>query len=206
MKWDVILIGYSGHAFVAYEIFELNGIKVSGYCDLEEKKNNPYGLEYLGDGNREKLMKIVTHSDYFVAIGENKVRKKIMTEMESWGSEMINAIHPGSIVSSSVSIGKGVMIAPHVVINAQTKIHDGVIVNSGAIVEHECRLGRFTHIAPGAVLCGNVQVGECTFIGANTVIKQGIRIGSNVTIGAGSVILKDIPDYSRVAGNPLKNI
>jgi acetyltransferase EpsM len=51
-------------------------------------------------------------------------------------------------------------------------------------------------------LAGNVKVGERTFIGSNSVIKQGIHIGKDVIIGAGAVVLNNIPDGTKVVGNP----
>ena len=33
----MILIGYSGHAFVVYGIFNAAGKNVTGYCDVTEK-------------------------------------------------------------------------------------------------------------------------------------------------------------------------
>ena len=47
----MILVGYSGHAFVAAGILQAAGKKITGYCDLEEKSFNPYQLKYFGTGS-----------------------------------------------------------------------------------------------------------------------------------------------------------
>ena len=60
----------------------------------------------------------------------------------------------------------------------------------------------FIRVAPGAVLAGNVKVGAGTFIGANAVVKQGVVIGRNVIVGAGTVVLNDIPNGTKIVGNP----
>ncbi len=48
MKRSIILIGYSGHGFVAYGIFQSGGYTVIGYCDNEEKYPDPFSISYFG--------------------------------------------------------------------------------------------------------------------------------------------------------------
>jgi len=193
----IIIIGYSGHAFVAVDIFRKNEMNILGYCDIEEKEHNPFGLEYLGSEKKYTFNKVAA----FVGVGDNTLRKKIMQQLLP-KVDFANAIHPSSQIGYGTEIRKGTLIASNTVLNPFSKIGQGVIINTGAIVEHECGISDFVHIAPGAVLAGNVKVGNQTFIGANAVVKQGIKIGKNVTIGAGAVIIKDIPDNSVVVGNP----
>ena len=54
---NIALIGYSGHAYVVFEIFFSQGQIVSAYTDIEEKKNNPYSLKWLGDENETEVIK-----------------------------------------------------------------------------------------------------------------------------------------------------
>jgi len=201
---DLILIGYSGHAYVAIDIFHLNGIVITSYCETEEKVNNPYMLKYLGV--ESELAGSIYGKNCFVGIGDNIIRKKVSESLKGFGANLINAIHPSSVLSNYSSLKTGIMINAGVIINSLVSIGEGVICNSSCVIEHECLIGSYSHIAPGAVLCGNVQIGENTFVGANSVVKQGIIIGSNVTIGAGTVVIKDIPDNSIVVGNPQRFI
>ena len=46
-----------------------------------------------------------------------------------------------------------------------------------------------------------VHIGEGTWIGENVCII-GVNIGKNCVIGANSVVIKDVDDFSVVAGNP----
>ena len=52
----MILIGYSGHSYVVYGIFDALGIKVSGYFDNQEKAVNPYNLKYLARKPPRRLL------------------------------------------------------------------------------------------------------------------------------------------------------
>ncbi len=201
----MILIGYSGHAFVVYGILKSTGKQVTGYCDQEEKPFNPFGLTYFGTENSDTGIKALQQQGFFIAVGDNAIRKKIYEQLA--GKELLpaNAIHASAVIDSSVTIaGHGVMISANATINPLARIGIGAICNTGCIIEHECVVGDFSHIGPGTVLCGNVTVGEGTFVGANAVVRQGTTIGKNAMIGAGAVVVKNVPDGTTVVGVPAK--
>lgn len=199
----MILIGYSGHAYVVVGILAAAGKKVTGYCDFQEKAYNPFQLQYLGNESGEETIKIIKKKDFFVAVGDNIIRKKVFRKFEAIQRYPVNAVHPSAIIDKTVALSKrGVMISAAVCINPLAVIGAGSICNTACIIEHECNVGDFAHIGPGAILCGNVNVGEGSYIGAGAVIRQGIRIGENAMIGAGAVVVKDVKDNEIVVGNP----
>ena len=199
---NIALIGYSGHAYVAFEIFFSQGQIVSAYTETAEKKENPFSLKWLGSESDEAIIKKLKEYAYFVSIGDNALRKKISLKLIPILGVPENALHKTAIISRSMNAGSGNMFAPRVVINSLAKIGNGVVCNTGCIIEHECVIDDYAHIAPGAILCGNVNVGEGSFIGAGAVVKQGVRIGKNAIVGAGTVVIKDIDDNVKVIGNP----
>lgn len=196
-----VIIGYSGHAYVVCDTFLSTNKEVYGYCDNQEKQDNPFGLTYLGRESEIDLTEYI----FLLGIGDNTIRRKVYQSVSQFG-QFGNAIHNTAVISRNSSIENGVTINAGAIVNALAHIGNAAIVNSGAVVEHECVVSDYAHIAPGAVLAGNVKVGEASFIGANAVVKQGVTIGANVTIGAGSVIIRDIPDNCVVVGNPGKLI
>jgi sugar O-acyltransferase (sialic acid O-acetyltransferase NeuD family) len=204
---NIILIGYSGHAYVVCDILLSANHTIFGYGEKSEKSNNPYHLKYIGDDSQPQVLFDYQSNPFFIAIGENSIRKKVFDNFIAKELKIINAIHQTAYISHTASLnGVGIMIGAGVIVNPLASIGNGVICNTGSIIEHECIIGDFVHLAPGSVLCGNVSVGENTFIGANSVVKQGVNIGKNCLIGAGSVVIKDVPDFSIIAGNPAKSI
>ena len=201
-KKPVVIIGYSGHAYVIIDILLNAGRLVTAYCDQEEKANNPYHLQYIG--KESEVAPLLQDYDFFACVGHNGIREKIHTQVSQFLGEPVNAIHPTAVISSSVKLGTGIMVAANATINPLVNLGKGVICNTGSSIDHECIIGDFTHIAPNAVLCGNVEIGKNSFIGANSVIRQGVHIGNNVIVGAGSVVLTDIPDNMTYVGNPAK--
>jgi sugar O-acyltransferase (sialic acid O-acetyltransferase NeuD family) len=201
----MILIGYSGHAFVVCGIFNSINKKVTAYCDSEEKKYNPFHLQYLGNENSAEAQETLQQNEFFIAIGDNTIREKIYNHLASKKLSPTNAIHATAVIDSTATIAaNGVMVAANATINPLVQIGKGVICNTNCSIDHECIINDFAHIAPGAVLCGNVTIGTKTFVGANAVIKQGITIGNNCMIGAGAVVVRDVPDEATVVGVPAK--
>jgi len=129
-------------------------------------------------------------------------RKRIFDFLQSKGLPIAGLISPESSIANSATLGCGLIIMSGVIINSDVHIGTNSFLNSGAIVEHDCRIGDHCFLSPGVVLSGYVTVGEGTFIGSGTVVSTGINIGRNVTVGCGSVVIRDIPDNSRVYGNP----
>lgn len=203
---NIALIGYSGHAYVAFEIFFSQGQIVSAYTERIEKSENPYALKWLGDEADDAVIELLKIYSYFVSIGDNTLRKRISEKLIPVLGLPENALHKTAIISRSMNSGTGNMFAPRVVINPLVKIGNGVICNTACVIEHECIINDYVHIAPGAILCGNVTVGEGSFIGAGAVVKQGVTIGKNVIVGAGTVVIKDIVDNTKVIGNPQRII
>ena len=200
----VVLVGYSGHAYVLAEALIENNFQILGYTEQCEVKYNPFELPYLGSEQDHKFDLFNNGYFFVVAIGNNTLRSKVSNFIREKTGLLLNVIHPNSSISKKVRLGQGVFIAKNVAINPLCKIEDNVIINTSASIDHECTIMSGVHIAPGAVLLGNVSVAHNSFIGANSVIKQGVKIGENVIIGAGSVVLKDVPNNCIVYGNPAK--
>ncbi len=198
---EVIIIGAGGHGKVIADIIEKRGDRVFGFLDDGSGQKEVFGYSVLGktlDCNKFK------DKEFFIAIGNNLVRKKIASE----NADLMyyTAIHPNAVISRGVEIGVGTCIMAGCVINADTKIGKHSIINSGSVVEHDNVLADFVHLSPGAVLCGTVSVGECTHIGAGVTVKNNITVAAKCVIGVGAAVVSDI-DYEGVyVGVPAKSI
>lgn len=198
----VILIGYSGHAYVVADIAIENQYNIIGYTEKISAQNNPFNLNYAGYEREIDFFENNKDIGFIIGIGDNLIREKIYNLITSKNAEIMTLISNAASISQSAKIGSGTFINRNVIINAFAKIGKNVILNTACIIEHECEISDSVHIAPGAVLAGNVIVGQRSFIGANSVIKQGVKIGKDVVIGAGTVVISDVPDGIKIVGNP----
>ena len=198
----VILIGYSGHAYVVADIAIENQYNIIGYTEKSRVVNNPFNLNYAGYEREIDFFEKNKKIGFIIGIGDNLIREKIYNLITSKNAQVTTLISNTASISHSVMIDNGTFVNRNVSINALAKIGKNVILNTACVIDHECEISDSVHIGPGAVLAGNVLVGERTFIGANSVIKQGVQIGKDVIVGAGTVVLCDIPDGKKVVGNP----
>lgn len=199
---NVILIGYSGHAYVVAETAQENGLQIIGYSDKQKAHLDPFNLLYLGFEKDDGFIGWDKEVSFVLGIGDNSLRQSIAHLIEVKGKTVETIINKTANISKNVVIGNGCFINKNVVVNTLAVVGCNVILNTGCIIEHECKIANSVHVAPGAVLAGNVYIGERTFVGANAVIKQGIVVGKDVVIGAGTVVIANIPDGKKVVGNP----
>ena len=202
MKPEIVLIGAGGHAKVCIELLRSMGERVAfciGGSDSPEKCMDVPVLK--GDDNLTHL-RTNGYSRLFVAIGSNRLRKKLSIFGLQNGYQLVNAISPQAIISPTVKLGIGIAIMAGAVINAESIIDDLSIINTGATVDHDCRIGKAVHIAPQCALAGNVAVGNLSFLGIGCKVVPAINIGENVTIGAGGVVISDIESNVTAVGIP----
>lgn len=194
MSKKIAIYGAGGHGKVVGEIALLNNFEDIFFFDdainLGSEKF-PFKIE----GSSKDLESNLKNFDYFfVAIGNNFIRKKKIEWLNSLNVKLVTLIHPNSFVSRFVSLGQGVCVMANVVLNAGVSIGDGVILNSSASIDHDCEIGNYAHISPNCSLSGGVIIGESTHIGTGTSIHPLIKIGKNVKTAVGSRVFKDLFD------------
>lgn len=206
MNESVIVFGASGHAKVAIDILNYTGYDVVGVFDDNTEIHGTTILNVPVIGGTEKLKEQLDNGvmNAFVAIGNNKVRVQIGKKLKDMGFKLITAIHHSAILSDTVRVGDGSMVAAGAVINPDSKIGKYVIINTSSTVDHDCIISDGVHISPGANLAGNVSVGENTHIGIGSSVIQGIDIAKDSIVGAGSVVVRDIEANVTAYGNPAR--
>ena len=195
----VTIIGASGQGKVVAEIASLCGYKTIEFLD------DNILLKKCGDwpviGNVDNA--IDSNGDIFVAIGDAFIRKRLI---EKYYDRIVTLIHPDSIISNSVRIGKGTVVMAGAIINPYVTVGDGCIINTSSSIDHDCRLDNYVHVSVGAHLCGTVCVGSMTWIGAGTIINNNINGCDNCLLGSGTVVINDICDSGTYVGVPAKRI
>ena len=152
MHKKLIIIGVNGHGKVVADIalamqkYE----EIAFLCNFEKKKEC-MGFPILGKNEDAKCY--IDKADFFVAIGESEIRKRLSEELKAMGATIATLIHPTAVIGSKVQIGEGTVVMPGTVINAESVIGRGCIINTCSSVDHGCVLGDDVHVAVGAHVC-----------------------------------------------------
>ena len=144
-----------------------------------------------------------------VAIGDSRVRERIVNQGVNYGFKPFAAISSNSVVMDGCAIGEGVILSPFVTITSNVKIGRFFHANLYSYVAHDCVIGDFVTFAPSVKCNGNVVVENHAYIGTGAIIKQGSRdnpliIGEGAVIGMGAVVTKSVPANTVVVGNPAR--
>ena len=201
MNKKIIIIGAGGHGKVCAEIAGFIGYEEIVF--LDDNINRPSGFTISGTtADYEKFI----GGDFFVALGDNRLRRMFQEKIIGSGGSMAKLIHPRAIVSKATAIGEGSVVMAGAVINPGAVIGDGAIINTCSSVDHDCRIGDFAHIAVGTHLAGLVSVGENTFIGAGSTVVNTVLIPRDTTVGAGAAVIKSLPCPGTYVGVPARRI
>jgi len=194
---QIAIYGKSGHGKVLADIAKLLGYSEIIWVDDDANKDAFTFLVYLEFYHTVPIA---------LGVGDNTVRKEIMSKLSSHRLNIATLIHPRAVISPSVEIGAGTVVMANVVVNADSSIGKGSILNSACVVEHDNVIGNFVHISPNAALGGNVCIDSLSHIGIGTSVIQGKYIGENSIIGAGSVVVDNIPANVTAVGAPARVI
>lgn len=144
--------------------------------------------------------------EFFVAIGNNKIRKKITDELLESNYLLATLSHQNTVISDSVEIGKGTVIMPGVIINNDAQIGSGCIINTNTVVEHDCIIGDFVHLSPSVTIAGTTKIGNSSWIGTNATLINNLTVGENVIVGASGLVIDNLESNATYVGIPVKKI
>lgn len=200
MNNRLIIIGAGGHGKVCAEIAKLNGYEDIAFLDDRNNTDLPV------IGSASDYLKYIKGNDFFIAIGNNEIRRLFFENIIQTHGNIVSLIHPKSVISKYAFVGVGTVVMAGAVINAGANICQGCIVNTCASVDHDCRIGDFVHVSVGSHLSGTVTVGDETWIGAGATVSNNLSICSGCMIGAGAVVINDVDESGTYVGVPARKI
>jgi len=193
-----IVYGAGGHARSVLDVIHAQGM-YKPICIIDRIAGGTFcHLPVMGeeDVNPDEV------GNAIIAIGCNSTRAVLYKNITKKGFKLVNIISPLAYVSTTATLGTGIVVMHGAIIGPGSKVNDGVIINTCASVDHDCTIEEFSHIAPGVTLCGHVHISAGAFIGAGSTVIPGIQVGAKSILGAGAVSVRDIGDNQIVMGVP----
>ena len=148
MQKNLLVIGAGGH-----------GRLIAGMAEQTGKYNDIFFLDDAGmkfSGNYRVIDQVANFKDYlsnsvfFVALGDNALRRKISQEILDAGGKLESFIHPRAVIDEDVVLGNGIAIIAGAVVNKGAVIGDCVIINTLNSVYNERGDVAYSHITSGA--------------------------------------------------------
>ncbi|KJS10382.1 MAG: acetyltransferase [Peptococcaceae bacterium BRH_c8a] len=203
MKNKLLIIGASGHGKVVADIaLKMNKWHKMAFLDDDESIESAMGIKVIGKSS--DAFTYINDYDIFTAIGNNEIREKFQSRLETAGASIPVLIHPDAVLGEQVGLKTGTVVMPGVVINCCTRIGKGCIINTGATIDHDSVIEDYVHISPGAHLAGTVRIGKGSWIGVGSMVSNDIFIVSGCMVGAGAVVVRDITEVGTYVGVPAR--
>jgi sugar O-acyltransferase (sialic acid O-acetyltransferase NeuD family) len=140
--------------------------------------------------------------EVLVAIGNPKIRKKIVSELP-FNTRYFSFIHQSAIIlGNDIEIGEGSIVCAGSIITTNCKIGKHSHLNLQTTIGHDCSIGDFFTTAPGTKVSGNCKIGNLVYLGTNSSVREKINICSDVTIGLNSGVVKHINESGIYIGTP----
>lgn len=204
---QLVILGASGHGQVAADCAEAMGIfdSIVFLDDIYPNKTLAACWPILGKTDCATKFDDPKTS-FFVGIGDNSIRQKVMQGLLKDNLQITSLIHPSAVISAHASIEKGVLVCANSTINHLAVVGMGSIINTAASIDHDCLIGNYVHVSVGARLAGAIKVSDKSFLGINSCVIQGLSIGKNCILGAGATLITDLPSNTTAVGTPAKVI
>ncbi|MBO6215057.1 MAG: NeuD/PglB/VioB family sugar acetyltransferase [Lachnospiraceae bacterium] len=139
-----------------------------------------------------------------IANGTPKHRQALREKVSKLGIPLTNLIDPTSIISSTATLGNGVIVTPFSTICCDVCIGDNVHIQSYVRVGHDIVIGNDSVLSSNVAIGGKTKVGMQTYVGLGAVIRDGLYIGNNSIISMGAVVHTDVDDGVTVVGSPAR--
>lgn len=209
----IIIGGYGNGTVVASTVEDINRMgekwEIIGFLNDFEKKINDYPVigpihydtvqKYLNDRNTYFLYTLIS-TKYREAHLDKLLDLKIPED------RFATIIHPTAVISKFSTIGQGVSIQPFVSVGPNVNIANHVQIFAQSLVGHNAKLDNYTYVANNSCIGANVHLQEGAYMGTNSTTIENITLGRWCLVGIGAVVLKNVLPYTKVVGNPAREI
>jgi sugar O-acyltransferase (sialic acid O-acetyltransferase NeuD family) len=196
-------VGSYGLVYWHYLVHDLD-YEVVGFLDDDPSVvgTTVNGVPVLGPTNDYDLSK---RCDFFVAVGNNRARMRIMDGARAFGLETPPLVHPSAIIPQGTVIGHGAALLSGVLAMPYVTIGDDCIVSMGAKLAHHTILARGVFVSTGVNVGADIHLATGAFVGIGATLMTGVEeVGAHAIVGAGSVVIRSVPANVTVAGVPAK--
>lgn len=214
MKKLIIIGGYGNGTVVQSTVEDINQLtptwEILGFLN-DRETGSINGKLVLGPITRETVRNYLKDPDiyFFYTLISVKLNFNFLSKLLDLAiptERFATIIHPTAVVSRFARLGHGVCIQPLVSVGPNVTIGNHVQIYAQSLIGHNATLDDYTYVANNACIGASVHLQEGAYLGTNATTLEGIVLGRWSLAGIGAVVLKDIPEYTKVVGNPARPI
>ncbi len=204
----VVLYGASGHAGGIHDEYALGAsplITVAAFIDdLRGDRGERFdGAPVIGFETWRSTYRALP---CFVTVGDPAARRALVERVADAGGTFCTLSRVDEVLSPSVAVGEGSLVAQYVTIGPSTAIGRHTHLMPFVSIDRACAIGDYVTICPSVTIQGRVTVGDEVFIGAGATIANALdeplAIGRGAMLYAGAVVTESVPAGARRVGNP----
>ncbi|OEY73950.1 PglD-related sugar-binding protein [Salegentibacter salarius] len=213
MKKLIIIGGHGNGTVAASTVEDLNKRKkeweIIGF--LNDFEESIYHYPVLGPISKESVNKYINDFNIFFlyTLITPKFREKSLNkllDLKIPKEKFATVIHPTAVVSEFSKIGYGCVIQPLVSVGPGVEIDNFVQIFAQSLIGHDARIKDYGYVANNACVGAKVILEEGAYLGTNCSLLENIVIGKWAFVGMGSVVIKHVSNYTKVVGNPTREI
>lgn len=214
MKKLIIAGGYGNGTVIAQIVEDINSVKpqweILGF--LNDNEVNPInGYPVLGKVDYDTVKRYLDDPDvyFFYALISIKLNWKFLNKLYDLkipSERFAQLFHPMAIISKDAKIGRNVSIQAFSIVGPNATIGNFVQVFGHATVGHNCTVDDYAYVTSNSIVGAHVHLKKGAFLGVNSTTLDRVTIGEWSIVGQHSNVIKDVPDYTKVVGNPAKEI
>ncbi len=203
----MIIVGASGFAKEVCEVLLQNNYNnpIAFFDDINTDAPSCLYNKYpvLKSINDAKVFMQQNGNAFTLGVGSPKIRYKLASTFINAGGQLQTIVSPHAIIGKlNTTIEQGCSIMSGSIITSDVIIGEGVLINLSCTIGHNNQIMQYAELSPMTNISGGVTVGEFSFLGTGSIVLPNVKIGNNAIIAAGSVVTKNVPDNVMVAGVP----
>lgn len=189
------IVGAGGFA---REVAAAMGVNCPFFVDdiYQNEELNVFGLSEFDPNNYEVV----------VAIGD-PIEREAMVKKLPYSTKYFTFVDPSArIFGVNVNIGEGSIVCAGSIITTSVTIGKHAHINLLSTIGHDTVIGDYFTCAPGSKISGNCNIADRVYLGTNSSIRQKIDIISDVIIGLNGGVVRNITEPGVYIGTPATKV
>jgi sugar O-acyltransferase (sialic acid O-acetyltransferase NeuD family) len=139
-----------------------------------------------------------------LGIGSGPARQRVAETVQTAGLSLATLVHPDATLGRDVVVGQGCIVAAGVRASTTITLGRGVLLNQNATVGHDTVIHDWATVNPNAAVSGGCVIGARALVGAGAVVLQECKVAADAVVGAAACVTRDVTKPIVVRGVPAR--